>query len=259
MPAATPNIDRSAPTERPSGRPIGYQRWSDLLFVHWRVATYELTPLIPPELTVDTFDGTAWVGLVPFHMSNVRPWWSPSVPGVSAFHETNVRTYVHRNGTDPGVWFFSLEASSSLAVRIARWRWHLPYYRAAMSVKRTGRTVRYTSERLWPGVVGLGCEIEAEFGDLIGALDKELPAGQAVPDTLEHFLAERYILYSQGPRGRLCRGRVHHAPYPLNEARLMQISETLLKSNNIAPRSDAEHVLFSHGVDVEVFPLQPLS
>src|SRR5262245_7056955 len=111
--------DRIAATTRPTERPIGYHRWTNLLFLHWPIDVASLTHLIPSRLSVDTFDGTAWVGLVPFQLCGVRPWWSPPVPGVSSFIETNVRTYVHLDGCAPGVWFFSLDASSSLAVRLA--------------------------------------------------------------------------------------------------------------------------------------------
>ena len=101
-------IDRLAPTNRPTERPIGFQQWSDLLFIHWRISPLDIQDLLPSRLNVDTYDGSAWVGLVLFHMSGVRPWWFPPVPGISAFHETNLRTYVHLNGSNPGVWFFGV-------------------------------------------------------------------------------------------------------------------------------------------------------
>ena len=251
-------IDRIAPTNRPNESPAGYQRWRTLLFVHWRIPAIELEPLLPDRLTVDTYDGSAWVGIVAFHMTGVRPWWSPPVPGLSSFHETNVRTYVHLDGGDPGVWFFSLDASNSPAVRLARWRWRLEYHRAVMSIRTTGLRVRYESERLWPGRIGIGGTLEAEYGDRIGGLDRNRPAGQAVPGTLEHFLAERYLLYTQHPDGRLLRGRVHHAPYPLREAEMLECRQTLLAAAGIKPHSDVAHVLYSEGVDVSVFPLRPV-
>src|SRR5579864_3319335 len=96
-------IDRISPMQRPAGRAIGYQIWTNLLFVHWSVPIELVQPLIPPSLTLDTWQGQALVGLVPFYMSGVRPWWSPAIPGVSSFCETNVRTYVHFRGRDPGV------------------------------------------------------------------------------------------------------------------------------------------------------------
>jgi uncharacterized protein len=253
-------IDRIAPAVRPPGSPIGYHRWTDLLFVHWRLPADLVRELLPAELTLDTWEGDAWVGLVPFYMSGVRPWWSPPVPGVSSFCETNVRTYVHYRGRDPGVWFFSLDASSSLAVRVARWRWHLPYFRAQMGLTRTGGSVRYSSRRLWPGAAGAGCAIRATVGPVLGheMPARELPAGRALPGTLEHFLIERYILYASPAPGRLLAGRVHHCPYPIREARLDGIDENLLGACGLAPPTTPCHVAFSDGVQVEIFPLRPV-
>jgi hypothetical protein len=258
MTDASSTIDRIAPTQRPAGYSAGYHRWSDLLFIHWQVRVSDLIDLLPERLTIDTYEGHAWVGLVPFHMSKVRPWWSPSVPFVSSFHETNVRTYVHLDGKDPGVWFFSLDASSALAVRIARWRWHLPYFHSEMSLKRKGDYIRYTSERSWPEQPDCSTSIDATIGDVIGAYDKDLPPGQAAPGTLEHFLAERYVLYSQRNDGRLCRGRVHHTPYPLREASLETCDQKLLDATKISHSPEPDHTLFSNGVDVEVFDLEPI-
>src|SRR5687768_2328582 len=109
-------MDRLAPSRRPDGSPAMYQRWRTLSFLHWKVSAAELAPLLPPGLEVDTFEGDAWVGLVPFTMRGVRPRFLPPAPGLSAFHETNARTYVHQRGSAPGVWFFSLDAASRVAV-----------------------------------------------------------------------------------------------------------------------------------------------
>jgi hypothetical protein len=217
---------------------------------------FDLQPLIPDRLTVDTYKGEAWIGLVLFRMAGVRPWWFPAVPGLSYFCETNVRTYVHLDGRDPGVLFFSLDASSSLAVRIARARWKLPYHRAAMQFQRTQSSVQYDSRRFWPGRFGVGGRVEATVGDPIAALDKEVPAGQAVPGTLEHFLAERYLLYTPASGGRLLAGQVHHTPYPLCEADTEPTKQTFVSEVGVEVGATPDHVLFSPGVDVEVFPLQ---
>jgi uncharacterized protein YqjF (DUF2071 family) len=248
-------IDRIAPTKRPQGRRAGCQRWHNLLFIHWRVPPSAIEPLIPKRLSVDTYKGNAWVGLVAFDMTGVRPWWFPAIPKISAFHETNVRTYVHLDGKDPGVWFFSLDASQSLAVDVARRRWKLPYFRSDMTVQRQGQTVRYTSKRLWPGKHGYSTKICAEIGDFIPALDKSVQPGQSVPGTLEHFLAERYFMYAQSDRGALFRGQVHHAPYPLREATLAECEQTLCEASTIEVPRRPEHVLFSDGVIVDIFPL----
>jgi uncharacterized protein len=259
-PAAT--LDRLSPTRRPAGRPIGYQCWSNLLFVHWRVPAALVLPLLPPELTLDTWEGDALIGLVPFHMSDVRPWWSPAVPGVSSFCETNVRTYVHRRDQNPGVWFFSLEAASSLAVRVARWKWSLPYYRATMELARNGAKIRYASRRLWPGPAGASCTIEATIGanweSPLGG-NGSTQSGVATPGTLDHFLIERYILYAQSAAGRLLMGRVHHPPYVLRQVRLDRLEETLTATAGFAPCGDVCHAAFCEGVAVEVFPLAPVT
>lgn len=253
-------IDRISPTRRPTGRAIGYQSWSELLFIHWTVPAAELQSLLPDGLTVDTFHGQAWVGLVPFHMSGVRPWWSPAIPGVSAFHETNVRTYVHRDGEAPGVWFFSLDANSSLAVRIARWKWQLPYFYAQMRLQREGRHVSYSSRRLWPGTVEARSAITADVGDLLPVAPDSGNArpGVATSGTLEHFLAERYLLYAQANDGRLLRGQVHHTPYPLCTAHISSLDETLIAAAGITTEGPPAHVAYSAGVDVEIFPLRPI-
>lgn len=197
---------------------------------------------MPEALAIDTFDGDAFVGIVPFTMRGVRPRWAPPVPGVSSFHETNVRTYVHRGGRDPGVWFFSLDAASRFAVWLARSFWHLPYHHARMSLQ-AGETVRYQSHRR---------SADAAFR---GTTRPDGEPRAAIPDTLEHFLVERYLLYAQRPDGTLCRGQVHHAPYPLQRAELSDWDESLLAAAGITRPAGAPLVHFAAGVDVEVFGL----
>jgi len=244
-------IDRIAPTRRPTGeRVVMRQTWADLLFLHWPVAPETLAPLLPPGLTLDTFNAAAYVGLVPFTMTGVRPTWSPPVRGLSDFHETNVRTYVHHEGRDPGVWFFSLDAANAPAVRIARALWKLPYHFARMTLARDKGRVRYASERLWPGPLPGTCRAEYT------------PTGTpapAEPGTLEHFLAERYVLYARSRNGRLLRGRVHHAPYPLQTATLHALDETLVAAAGITlprPNEPPPLVHYARAVSVEVFGLR---
>jgi uncharacterized protein YqjF (DUF2071 family) len=258
MSVAQMDVDRLLSTERPKGRVAGYQRWRELLFLHWRISPAKTATLVPESLSVDTCEGSAWVGIVLFRMSGVRPWWSPAIPGVSSFCETNVRTYVHNRGRDPGVWFLSLDAKSALGVQLGRKKWGLPYHRSKMAVRRRGSQIRYTCERQWPGRMGVGGTIEAEIGDLYSGLDCHVEAGSAVPGSLEHFLIERYILYSQ-KRGRLLEGRVHHSPYPLREARLERCEQSWLEDVGLNIRRPPDHVLFSEGVSTEIFPLQPVA
>src|SRR5262249_37894972 len=120
--------DRIAPTLEPDQPVLLHQNWHHLLFLHWEVPAAELQRMIAPELTIDTFEGKAYVGLVPFTMTGVRAVLTPALPWISNFHEVNVRTYVHVRGRDPGVWFFSLDASSSIAVAAAHAVYKLPYF-----------------------------------------------------------------------------------------------------------------------------------
>jgi uncharacterized protein len=250
MNAAEIPLDRLSPARRPRTKPAGYQHWSDLLFVHWRVPVEHIAPLVPDGLTVDTFQGDAWIGLVAFRMSGVRPrWW----PWSFRFPETNVRTYVHRDGRDPGVWFFSLEATNWLAVQVARATWWLNYFHARMSVVREDDRIYYTSRRR--GRAGAASELRAVIADR----PAETPTGQAEPGTLEHFLIERYLLYTRSSDGRLWRGQVHHAPYFLQSAKLTQIEESLLAASGMIVADAPCHVLYSSEVSVEVFPLVPVA
>jgi len=272
--------DRLAPTRRPNRNPVGYQCWHNLAFLHWRVPADKLATLLPSGLEVDTFDGSAWVGLVPFRMSGVRPWWFPSLPGVSAFDETNVRTYVHHNGV-PGVWFFSLDAANRLAVRVARWRWRLNYHHATMRVERIGEDAGggggggdeglvYWSERTakgsgspgatGPGVPGAGVDLEIRL-DGIDSPEGVDPEGHARPGSLEHFLVERYVLFTRDPTGdssTVYSGQVHHSPYPLRGARVLRCTESLILASGIEVSGAATHALYSEGVEVEIFGLRPV-
>jgi uncharacterized protein YqjF (DUF2071 family) len=228
------------------------QKWRDLLFVHWRVAPEVIRPLVPRELTLDLYEGTAYLGLVPFTMTGVRPVGVPPFRGLSSFHETNLRTYVRVEGRDPGVWFFSLDAANSCAVRLARTFFHLPYHRAQMFLERerfgsAGQSpaIVYAGVRRWP------CPLPASYtvrATPTGAIEP------AQPGTLEHFLVERYILYTLW-RGRLYEGRVYHTPYPLQRAKILSLDETISAAAGFPRPDTAPLAHFSPGVEVEVFAL----
>jgi uncharacterized protein YqjF (DUF2071 family) len=237
-------MDRLAPAQRPNDRPAGFQRWRTLAFLHWEVPPEAVEALLPSGLFVDTFEGRAYVGVVPCTKLDVSPWWSPSVPGVSNFHELNVRTYVHAGGR-PGVWFHSLDAASSIAVVAARTGWHLPYHRASMELVEGDGEVRYRSRRLWPGPKPADFEVRYRIGE---------PLGHAVPGTFEHFLAERYLLFAD-PGDGLQMGQVHHRPYPLHRAEVVEVSESVVAAAGLPATRGAPHVLYSPGVDVDVFAL----
>ncbi|MBL8604481.1 MAG: DUF2071 domain-containing protein [Myxococcales bacterium] len=242
-------MDRLTPTQRPvGGRLAQRQGWYDLLFLHWEVPVEALSALVPSSLEIDTFEGRAFVGLVPFTMRGVRLAGWPAVPGTANFHETNVRTYVHREGRDPGVWFFSLDAASRLAVTVARALWHLPYFYAAMSLdRRADGEIAYATRRRDDGA---HCTV--------AYTPKGAPRA-ATPGSLEHFLAERYLLYANAGEGDLYRGQVHHAPYPLEEAEVTAWSESLLARAGIDRPAGPPLAHYARGVEVEVFALERLS
>jgi uncharacterized protein len=248
-------IDRAAPARRPSGRPAGYHRWHNLLFVHWRLDPAVIEPLLPRDLTLDTWGGSAWVGLVPFAISGLRPYWFPPVPGVSAFNEINVRTYVHYRGSNPGVWFFSLDATSGLAACVTRWRWRLNYFPTDMRLRQTGDIVHYEARRRHGGGKA-GARVVACTGPQLDQAPEQRGPGQTIPGTLAHFLLDRYILYAQQGAGPLFTAQVHHAPYCVRESRLLACEQTLLAVSGIMPDEPPCHVAFCERADVEVFPLR---
>jgi len=224
-----------------------HQRWRDLLFLHWEYPREVVQRALPQGLHVDVFEGQAYLGVVPFFMCNVRPWFLPAVPGISNFMEMNLRTYVHDDAGVPGVWFYSLEANRRLAVAIARHVYHLPYCYAAMESERVGNgVIRYRSRRP-ASPPESGCSFEYAAG-------REL--APCAPGSFEFFLVERYHLYTTHC-DRLLRGTVHHQPYRLFEARVGEWSDALLALNGFrSPGRAPDHQILSTGVEVELFGLQ---
>lgn len=237
-------LDRISPTHRPEGANAGTQTWRDLLFVHWALPLDAVRPLIPKAIELDPWDGRAWVGLVPFRMQQIRPSWLPRAFALD-FLELNLRTYVHFRGR-PAVWFFSLEASSWLAVRAARTGWSLPYHHARMSTAREGDRVSFESTRRDGGA---RFDVAYEIGERLAP---------SLPGTHEHFLLERYLLLSQR-RGAILEGQVHHTPYVAHRARIDRIEDGLIAAAGMPrPAGAPDTVHFSPGVDVEVFGPGPV-
>ncbi|MFL5883534.1 MAG: YqjF family protein [Thermoleophilaceae bacterium] len=185
------------------------QTWVDLLFAHWSVEPAAVEDVVPSQLPLDTFDGRAWVGVTPFAVRNLRLALTFPVPFLSAFPEINVRTYVTVDGK-PGIYFFSLDAGSRLAVAAARRMYRVPYFRARMQIERGADGVDYASER-----------VEEEVAPEAAFRGRYRPAGEtfeARAGTLEHFLTERYCLYTLDGRARVLRGDIHHPPWQLQPA-----------------------------------------
>jgi len=192
--------------------------WSELLFAHWPVEPEAVEAWLPEGVRLDTRGGTAWVGVVPFLMSKVAPRGCPPLPGLSRFLELNVRTYVTVD-EKPGVWFFSLDASNRVAVRVARATFHLPYMDARMSLDSDDSgLIRYGSNRTHRG------EPAASFDATYG---RDGETFEAEPGSLEHWLTARYCLYSVDRRGRVYRGEIAHPPWTLATATYTERTNTM--------------------------------
>jgi len=223
--------------------PLIRQRWRDLLFVHWPVSAERVRPLVPSALALDCRDGLAWITLIPFWIAESRPSWMPR--GLAqAFLETNLRTYVRGPDGEPGIYFFSLEAASAIAVVGARVGSGLPYFPAAMSRRVADDRIVYASRRR------LGPPARLAVTWRVGE-----PIGSAAPGSHEHFLIERYTLYVERRAG-LFRGRVRHAPYPLRRAAIETLSESVLAAPDLPRPASPPLCQHSPGVDVDILPLE---
>lgn len=230
----------------PTGRALMRQRWDDVSFLHWDVDSDAAQSLLPPGLDVDTHDGRAWVGLVPFQMRGIAPIGLPAIPYLGTFPETNVRTYVKTSDGSRGVWFSSLESSRLLPVAVARAAYALPYFHASMHIERKGRTIRYSSLRRWPGPRGVGGTVTIEVGP---RLERN--------GALEDFLTSRWRLYTTR-RGRLYSAEVRHEPWPLHQASALHFDTSLLRAAGFPEPAAAPHVLYSPRVHVEAFAPTPI-
>lgn len=234
------------PWPLPDGAWFMTQSWHDLLFAHWPVDARLLQEKLPAGLPLDTFEGQAWLGIVPFHMTNVAPRGVPAVPFVSAFPELNVRTYVTLHGK-PGVYFFSLDAGNALAASAARKLFHLPYYAATMRVEESAGTIRFHSTR------NTRMERAVEFAAVYRPVG---PVQHPAPGTLEHFLTERYCLYAVDASFRAKRLEIHHAPWPLQAAEAQITVNTMAAAAGIRLPSTAPLLHFSRRQDTVAWPLR---
>ena len=237
------DAERLRARQRPAGVPLMRQRWLNLGFLHWPIDPAALLPLLPPGLDLDTWAGRAYVGIVPFTIRGSRAAFLPPLPGTANFHELNLRTYVHRRGRDPGVWFFSLDAASRLAVWGARLAYRLPYFPADITMARGPQGVAFASRRRGGSRAFFSCRYWPTA-----------PASAAAAGTLEFFLAERYRLYSWDGRA-LRTARVWHRPYPLAPGRAEELTEELASASRIIlPAYDQPIVHYAGEVDVRIYP-----
>lgn len=221
------------------------QTWHDLLFAHWPVDPAVLRPLVPPRLPLDLFQGRCWVGVVPFWMSHIHARFVPPLPGLSRFPELNVRTYVTLEGK-PGVYFFSLDAANLPAVWAARTFYRLPYFYARMSAAVQGDWVTYESSRV------------QETAEFRGRYRPTGPAKLRAPGSLEHWLSERYCLYTVADDG-VYRAEIHHEQWPLQDAEADLHTNTVAAAAGIPPLQGTPLLHFSRRLEVLIWPLRRVS
>lgn len=219
----------------PSGPWVMQQEWLDLLFLHWEITPDALRPYIPQNLEIDTFEGKAWLAVVPFSMKGVAPRGFPKPSCLSDFPEINIRTYVIKDGK-PGVWFFSLDVPHRLPVWIARSLFHLPYFRAQMQVEKRGEKTRYQST----------------FQNRhFAASYRGLTAFTPDKGSFEEWSTERYCLYAQSKSGQLFRGEVQHPSWPLQTADYEIETNTMLDAFPVGQMHPS--VLYSKQLPVAVW------
>lgn len=223
-------------------RPVMYQQWNLITFIHWRYPPALIQSLLPAGLKVETFDGSAWISLIPFLMQGVRPTGVPRLPWLSEFPETNVRTYVRDQRGRSGIWFLSLDAARLPAVVTARASYGLPYFWSDMTVRRSADLISYRCSRRWPAPRGARCDVDVRFGP---------PLGERELDEQAHFLTARYRLFTV-VLGRLAAAEAEHVEWPLHRAELLHLDQTLLPAAGL-PAPDGQPVLHaSPGVPVRV-------
>lgn len=235
--------------QRPSGRAAMSQKWKNLLFLHWKFDIDTIQKTLPKGLFVDSYQNEAWVGIVPFFMRDIHPWWFPSVPGISNFLELNLRTYVYDSNGVPGVWFYSLAANQRLAVAWAKRFFHLPYFYTSMKAE--------VSENQQMFDYSMACtEANEDFTSRFQWRNEgELTI--AKEESLEFFLLERYAMYNQVAPEKFRIGIVSHTPYQFQPVELFSYDDQMLKLAGLEPAgSPPDHVAFSPGVETEVFSLQ---
>lgn len=246
-------VNDHRPWPLPRGPWVMAQQWLDLLFAHWPIPVATMRALVPPQLELDTWDGMAWVGVVPFRMQGVRPRLMPAVPWLSAFPELNVRTYVkvREQGIEKaGVYFFSLEAANSVAVAVARSTFQLPYFNAQMALVEKGGTIHYCSRRT---------HRQAPAAEFAGSYGPTGAVYQSKPGSFDAWLTERYALYTVDQQGRVYIGEIHHIPWPLQPANAIIDINTMAQASKLTLPTVLPILHFVRHLDVVVWPLRRIA
>lgn len=231
-------------------RTVLRQRWDELAYFHWRYDPDIVQRLLPDGLTIDTFDGSAWVGLIPFEMRDVRLGPTPPVPRLGSFIEINVRTYVVDASGRRAVWFFSLDVPRAAIVAVARSVFALPYCWASATHVTDGRHHRYEMTRRWPG--GRGDRAFARMGFTVAEAIEDEDVGD-----LDHFLSARWALVTRR-REQLLYGAVHHPRWPLHRVSDVAIDQSVMVAAGLPPPDGPPHALYSPGVDVRIAWLEKI-
>jgi uncharacterized protein YqjF (DUF2071 family) len=239
-------IDRLAMRARPAGSPVLQQRWKDLLFLHWPVNPGLLPPLIPDGLELDTFEGTAWIGITPFHLEDTRPPLVPALPGLSSFNELNVRTYVLHQGV-PGIWFFSLDASKLLPAVAARIFFMLPYFKAQIRFSESQGRFSFSMKRTGPPAA----EFRAAWSTGVRLRAPDL-------ESLAFFLVERYCCFAVEGR-TIYQIRIYHHPWILEDADATVHSSIVISSLGISEPVSEPLVHYSKSLDVQIWAPVPVN
>jgi uncharacterized protein YqjF (DUF2071 family) len=221
-----------------------HQNWGKLLFLHWRVDPNLIRHLVPDALELDLYGDSAWIGIVPFTMWDIRafPPFAPPFPGLDEMHELNVRTYVHYNGV-PGVWFFSLDVNSLIAAKTARAFFHLPYHHADIEFSGK-RSLKFRAARTQ------GAEAMFRAAWTLGD-----PLPKAQPGSRDFFLTERYCLYAESD-GDLYRARIYHDPYPLQKATLKSYETNLFDVNRLPTPKTEPIIHYAEEVNTDIWYLE---
>ncbi len=232
---------RAPPPPRVSW-PVMYHRWNWISFIHWRYPPAVVQPMLPAGLTIETFDGSAWIGLTPFRMEGVRPPLAPALPWLSRFPEINVRTYVRDGRGRSGIWFLSLDAARLPAVLAARAGYRLPYFWSDMAVRVAGDHLAYRCRRRLPPPRGARCDADVVLG---------APLEEPARDELAHFLTARFRLFTV-VAGRLAAAEAQHPDWPLHHAELRRLDQDLVQSAGLPPPAGQPLVHASPGVPVRI-------
>lgn len=220
---------------------VGYQSWGKLLFMHWPISVEALRPLIPAQLEIDTFDGKAWIAVVPFTMWGIRPRFMPNFPYLSHAHELNVRTYVHYQGF-PGVWFFSLDINQWPGVLVGRCGFFVPYYKADITLKQNLQTIHYDLVRT-QGPKQATFNASWTIGDALS---------ESEPGSLESFLTERYCLYATHDN-KLYRTRIWHNPWPLQRAIVHNYRSSMIEAAGLSAPTGDPLLHYAESISVKVW------